>query len=103
MFLPTRSGTSRPPLGGRGRTTRTSALSPETVLQSEWHAQDVVLQGTGTRLGVLGSMSMGKPEPQKWWETKYMLGSQGTPVPSEQRPAAILVEEGGVGGQAAAP
>lgn len=85
--------------------TGTSALSPETVLQVNGMLQDVVLQGTGTALRGLGINVYGKTG------TAEMVGDEmhawfagHTQLPSEQRLAfAILVEEGGVGGQAAAP
>ena len=81
------------------------ALQPETVTQMNSMLQDVVLQGTGTALRNVGISVYGKTG------TAEMVGGEmhawfagHTQLPSEQRLAfSILVEEGGVGGQTAAP
>ncbi len=83
----------------------TMALNLETVTQMNGMLQDVVLQGTGTALKNLSSNVYGKTG------TAEMVGGDmhawfggHTELPNGQRLAfSILVEEGGVGGQAAAP
>ncbi len=85
--------------------TGTAALKPETVAQINSMLQDVVLQGTGTVLRDIGVNVYGKTG------TAEMVGGEmhawfagHTQLPNEQSLAfALLVEEGGVGGQAAAP
>jgi cell division protein FtsI/penicillin-binding protein 2 len=81
------------------------ALQHETVAQINTMLQDVVLEGTGTALRNIGINVYGKTG------TAEMVGGEmhawfagHTQLPNEQRLAfSILVEEGGVGGQTAAP
>jgi cell division protein FtsI/penicillin-binding protein 2 len=83
----------------------TFALKTETVAQLNSMLQDVVLQGTGTALRDAGVNVYGKTG------TAEMVGGDmhawfagHTELPDGQRIAfSLLVEEGGVGGQTAAP
>ncbi len=92
-------------LVGEDQPEGTMALKSETVAQMNSMLQDVVLQGTGTALRNIGINVYGKTG------TAEMVGGDmhawfagHTELPSGQRLAfSILVEEGGVGGQAAAP
>lgn len=80
------------------------ALQPETVTQMNGMLQDVVLQGTGIALRSAGLSVYGKTgTAEMGGETHAWFGGH-TELPSGQRLAlSILVEEGGLGGQAAAP
>ena len=81
------------------------ALKPETVTQMNSMLQDVVLQGTGMALRNIGINVYGKTGTAEMVEGDMHAWFAGhTELPSGQRIAfSILVEEGGVGGQAAAP
>lgn len=80
-------------------------LEPETVEMVNAMLRDVVLEGTGTQAQVAGLTVYGKTG------TAEVVGSDShawfaghTELPSGEKIAfALLVEEGGVGGQAAAP
>ena len=82
-----------------------AALKPETVAQVNAMLQDVVLAGTGTALRNAGISVFGKTGTAEVVGGGMHAWFAGhTELPSGQKLAfAVLVEEGGVGGQTAAP
>lgn len=80
------------------------ALQSETVTQINSMLQDVVLQGTGTALRNAGLSVYGKTGTAEVGSVVHGWFAGHTELASGQRLAfSVLVEEGGLGGQAAAP
>ena len=92
-------------ISGRELDPPSAALKPETVVQMNGMLQDVVLTGTGTILRDAGLSVFGKTGTAEVVGGGMHAWFAGhTELPSGQRIAfAVLVEEGGVGGQTAAP
>ncbi|NLL44010.1 MAG: hypothetical protein GX251_11795 [Firmicutes bacterium] len=79
-------------------------LKRETVTQLNSMLQDVVLQGTGTALRGSGLAVLGKTGTAEVAGKAHAWFGGHTELPSGQSLAfSILIEEGGVGGQTAAP
>ncbi len=81
-----------------------SVLKTETVVQMNSMLQDVVLKGTGTALRNSGVNVFGKTGTAEAAGKVHAWFGGHTELPSGQKLAfVILIEEGGVGGQTAAP
>ncbi len=80
------------------------ALKPETVTQLNGMLQDVVLQGTGIALRNAGLSVYGKTGTAEVGSEVHAWFAGHTELPGGKKLAfSVLVEEGGLGGQAAAP
>ncbi len=110
IFAVLANGGSLPPIhlikGEAEASAPEPVLEPQTVEMLNAMLRDVVLEGTGTQAQVRGLTVYGKTGTAEVvvGEASHAWFAGHTQLPSGEKIAfALLVEEGGVGGQAAAP